>query len=242
MPLMDHFRMPMRRRFPYTALHSAWATYLATNLVQHWMPKPFTAIEHTHQGTEIEIDVSAYDTSQESETAAGDGTVAVGRRTWTAPRPRAVAPLEFSHNYEVLVYTDEDGWQLVGAIELVSPKNKDRPDRRQAFVGKCAGLLHRGVSVVILDVVTERRANLHNQLMRAMEMPDETVLGPRVGIYVSAYRPVERDERTELEVWAEPYAVGRPVPTMPLRLTGDLIVPVEFEATYHQICVDRGLI
>src|SRR3954454_10814370 len=105
MPLLDHFRMPLRRRFPYPALHSAWATYLATNLVREWIPKPFTAIEHTHQGTEIEIDVSAYEMGEEGEATTGNGAVAVAKRTWAVPRPRAVAPFEFADNYEVLVYT-----------------------------------------------------------------------------------------------------------------------------------------
>src|SRR5688572_10473890 len=129
MPLMDHFQPPMRRRFPYTALHSAWATYLATHLIRNWLPKPFTAIEHTSQGTEVEIDVSAYEMPEEDDAASGEGAVATQRRIWTAPAPRATAPVEFSDNYEVLVFTDEDGWQLVGAIEIVSPKNKDRPGR-----------------------------------------------------------------------------------------------------------------
>src|SRR5262245_23962975 len=114
MPLLDHFRPPMRRRFPYTALHSAWATYLATNLVRDWMPKPFTAVEHTYQGTDVEIDVSAYEMAEEGEGDSGNGAVAIQKRTWTVPRPRAVAPFEFSDNYEVRIYTDEDGWQLVG--------------------------------------------------------------------------------------------------------------------------------
>jgi hypothetical protein len=240
MPLMDHFRPPLRSRFPYTALHSAWAAFLATNLVERWLPPTFTALEHTYQGTEIEIDVAAYETSG-GVVAQGNGAVATLPRTWTAPPPRATAPFEFPDNFEVLVYQDEEGMQLVGAIEFVSPKNKDRPDRRHSFVRKCASPLQRGVSVVILDVVTERRANLHNQLMRALEIEGAALLGAGVGIYASSYRPVQRDDRIEVDLWAEPCVTGQPVPTMPLRLTGDLIVPVEFEEAYLEICRRRKL-
>jgi hypothetical protein len=40
---------------------------------------------------------------------------------------------------------------------------KDRPENRQAFVAKCAGYLREQVSVVVVDVVTTRRANLHQE-------------------------------------------------------------------------------
>ena len=242
MPLLDHFHKPMKRRFPWTALHSAWATYLTTNLVERWLPAPFTAVEHTYHGGAIEIDVSTYETTLEASDASGNGGVATRARTWAVPAPRATAAFEFSDSFEVLVYADEGGWELVGAIELVSEKNKDRPARRRAFVNKCAGLLQRGVSVVILDVVTSRRSNLHNQLLSALRISGASLLPSGVSIYASAYRPVLRDDRTELDVWAEPCVVGRPVPTMPLRLTGDLIVPVEFEAVYQEICQRRKLV
>jgi hypothetical protein len=50
-------------------------------------------------------------------------------------------------------------------------------------------------------------------------------------LYAAAYRPVLRNEAPQIDVWAKPCAVGAALPTMPLRLTGDLFVPVEFEVT-----------
>jgi hypothetical protein len=58
---------------------------------------------------------------------------------------------------------------LVGVIELVSPGNKDRPAERLAFATKCASYLAQGVSLIVMDVVTNRHANLHNDIMRLME-------------------------------------------------------------------------
>ncbi|HUG69735.1 MAG TPA: DUF4058 family protein, partial [Pirellulaceae bacterium] len=49
--------------------------------------------------------------------------------------------------YEVLIFDQERGRQLVAAIEIVSPANKDRPETRQAFVTKCAALLQSRVCV-----------------------------------------------------------------------------------------------
>jgi hypothetical protein len=242
MPLLDHFHNPMKRRLPWTALHSGWATYLASHLIDNWLPSTFIAVEHTYRGTEIEIDVATYETPAEGPSSGNGGAVATQPRTWTAPAALATVPFEFPDCYEVLVYSDDDGWELVAAIELVSKRNKDRPGRRRSFVRKCASLLDRGVSVVILDIVTSRHANLHNQLLRQMGVSGPAVLGDDVWIYASAYRPLQRDGRTELQVWAERCVLGSPLPTMPLRLTGDLVVPVEFEATYQEICSRRKLI
>ena len=65
---------------------------------------------------------------------------------------------------EVLIYQQEGGPRLAGALELVSPGNKDRPENRDAFVSKCHALLQQDVCVVIVDPVTERSANLYAEL------------------------------------------------------------------------------
>src|ERR1700730_14671039 len=70
---------------------------------------------------------------------------------------------------EVRVYEDLGGAQLRAVIELVSPANKDRPGSRRTFAAKCAGYLKQAVSVVIVDAATERTANLHADLLEALE-------------------------------------------------------------------------
>jgi hypothetical protein len=49
--------------------------------------------------------------------------------------------------FEVQIYNADLGRQLVAAIEIVSPANKDRPENRRAFVTKVAALLQKGVCV-----------------------------------------------------------------------------------------------
>jgi hypothetical protein len=91
------------------------------------------------------------------------------------------------------------------------------------------------VSVVVIDIVTPRRANLHNELLAYLKAPDG-LLPEKDHLYAAAYRPVLRDQKPQIDVWAEACQVSAPLPTMPLRLTGDLFVPVEFEATYLETC------
>ena len=61
-------------------------------------------------------------------------------------------------------------------------------------------------------------------------------------IYAAAYRPVKRGDRNELDLWLEACAPGEALPTMPLRLTRDVFVPVEFEAAYQETCKKRRVI
>jgi hypothetical protein len=55
-------------------------------------------------------------------------------------------------------------------------------------------------------------------------------------LYAVAYRPVLRNDREEIDLWPASLKVGAPLPLLPLRLTGDLFVPVNFEETYVEAC------
>jgi hypothetical protein len=243
MPLFDHFRPPVENDLPWESLHSGWASTLAVVLNQRWLTRDFIALEHTHAGPYVEIDVGTFErpASTTPSMPNGGGGVATLPEVYAPPQTLAAIPAVFPDRFEVRVFTTRDGRRLVGAIELVSPRNKDRAEERRAFLAKCANYLSQGVSVVILDIVTTRHANLHNELLRwlnapAGQLPDEAPL------YAAAYRPVLRNESPQIDVWAQTCAVGAVLPTMPLRLTGDLFVPVEFEATYLETCRQRRLI
>ena len=77
--------------------------------------------------------------------------------------------------YEVRVYDAKRGRQLVAAIEIVSPANKDRPEHRNVFVAKCAALLQKGVAVSIVDLVTVRHFNLYAELLAFIGHADPTL-------------------------------------------------------------------
>jgi len=242
MPLLDHFHPPLQLQYPWDSFHASWATRLADALNDEWLPPEFLAVEHTHAGAHLEIDVATFENSPARPVSSSDGNaVATLPRTWTPPAPARRMPAIFPDSFEVRVFSTTSGLTLVGAIELVSPANKDRAEERRAFAIKCASYLHQGISLVILDVVTNRRSNLHNETMRLMEAAAEMDLPPEVELYAAAYRPVQREERSEIDLWIAPCSIGAPLPTMPLRLTGDLFVPVDFEATYQEACRRRRI-
>lgn len=82
------------------------------------------------------------------------------------PEPTKTIAFAFTTDIvEVQVYQDRGELTLVGAVELVCPANKDRPEHREAFIAKCDALLRSEVGLVIVDIVTNRHANLHCDLM-----------------------------------------------------------------------------
>jgi hypothetical protein len=243
MPLLDPFHPPLHPNHHWESFHSNWATRLADALNDRWLPPEFLAEEYTHASTRLEIDVATFEQPPAPSGSLPDGnsTITLTPAVWTLPAPPRTMPAIFPDRFEVRVFATSGGLTLVAAIELVSPGNKDRPEERRAFAAKCAGYLSQGISLIVIDIVTNRRANLHNETMRLMgadpglEFPDE------VNLYAVAYRPVLRQDRPEIDLWPVTCAVGAPLPLLPLRLTGDRFVPVDFEAGYQEACRRRRL-
>ena len=72
--------------------------------------------------------------------------------------------------------------------------------------------------------------------MDFMNAPPQARQADDPALYAVAYRPVLRQQREEIDLWPTTLALGQPLPTLPLRLTGDLFVPVEFEQAYAETC------
>jgi len=134
----------------------------------------------------------------------------------------------------VQVFATESGTTLVAAVELVSPANKDRPETRQAFIAKCVSYLTRGIGLVVVDIVTNRLANLHNEVIASLGHGGRFLLEPSVTTYAVAYRPSRQASGDQIEVWPHPLAVGAPLPVLPLALRNAGIVPLDLEKTYTE--------
>lgn len=224
MPLLDHFHPPLSELRHWHSFHNSWATYLSSRL-NALLPDGYFAEANVQYG--VEIDVAAFEEPAAKTPSAG----------WTPPPPHASVPLDLAGAVvEVGIFSRSGGPTLAGAVELVSPANKDRPAHRDALVSKCAAYLQAGVGLVLVDVVTERTADLHRELLGRLGAEDP---GPSSALSGSAYRPVERGGTPALDVWREPITVGRPLPTLPLWLRGGLCLPVELEATYVRTCVEQ---
>jgi hypothetical protein len=244
MPLRDHFRLPVSQLLSWTTLHAGWAASLVENLNQRWLPAGFVAGERSFSGKHPEIDIATWETPAIAQPAGGANGSAIATATsvYTVPEPDHTAALrdEIAPSTDILIH--DEYRTLVAVIELISPSNKDRPRERTTFAAKVGAYLMGGVSVCVLDVVTPKRFNLHDSICEVLELPDAVAMPGHPPTYTVSYRPKTADGAMAVDIWARELAVGQPLPTMPLRLTGDTFVPLELEETYTDACRKRKLL
>lgn len=219
MPLFDHFHPPLSKYRPWDSFRSTWASTIADVLNRDVLPAGFIALEYLHSGAAVEINVEAF-------------------RPTTAP---LILPASFPPGATVEIHATEGGRTLVGAIELVSPGNKDRPGKRRLLAAKCATYLSRGIGLILLDVVTSRQANLHNELLNLMEWQPHFAMPATAHLYAVAYRPLHEEGTGRIECWPLELGVGDRLPTMPLSLQADLCLQVDLEAAYTEACQRRRI-
>jgi Protein of unknown function (DUF4058) len=242
MPLRDHFHQPLTKIASWEELHGGWPMVIVQQLRKQ-LPPGYVSAPRVHAGPLVEIDVVAYEKDDRTPTLGNPdlstGTTAV----WAPPAPSIAVETELPDDdeYEVRIYDAERGRTLVAAIEIVSPANKDRLEKRNAFVGKCAALLRNGVAVSIVDIVTARHFNLYAELMAFLGHPDRT-LGPEPpAVYAASCRWLRKEDRAVLETWSHALSIGQALPTLPLWLTDTLSVPLDLERSYEQACADLSI-
>jgi len=140
---------------------------------------------------------------------------------------------------EVAVYNSEAGPVLVGALELVSPANKDRASTRDAFTSKCASYLQQAVGLIVVDAVTDRKADLHGELLRRLN--DRATSTP-ADLWAAAYRPWQTKEETNLEIWHHMLAIGASLPTLPFWLKNGPCIKLDLEAIYMRTLQDQRML
>ena len=236
MPLLDHFRPPLHPQRHWESFHANWAGAMADVLNEDLLPEGYFAEEQAHSGGRIEIDVATFESAAPPATTKDGATATLPPRVWAPPAPALSMPGVFPDNFEVQIFRGEGGATLVAAIELISPANKDRQDARIAFAAKCASYLAQGIGVLMVDMVTTRRANLHNELVHLLKREDHLLLPASTDLYAVAYRAVTSRESPRVEVWSEPLALGEALPVMPLWFSLDLCVPLRLDESYRTTC------
>jgi Protein of unknown function (DUF4058) len=246
MPLRDHFRPPLDNIASWEGFHGGWPMVIVQQLRKQ-LPAGFVAEPRVHSGFLVEIDVAAFEKDDPppiSGTPAPEENGGVATAVWAPARPNLAVEttLPDYDEYEVRIFDARRGRNLVAAIEIVSPANKDRPEHRNAFVGKCAALLQKGVAVSIVDLVTVRQFSLYADVLAFLGHNDPTLSDPPPHIYATSCRWVKKENRTILEAWSHRLSVGQPLPTLPLWLTADLVIPLDLEQSYEQTCHDLWIV
>jgi len=227
--LLDHFHPPLFERRPWSGFHSHWASTLTVD-INRQLPDGWFAEPNVQWS--IEVDVATY---EEAGQLVGAAAASPEDVPWEPPAPDKTIDFDLRTDVvEVRVHNDMPGVPMVGVVEIVSPANKDRPETRDAFVSKCDTFLRDAIGLAMIDIVTNRHANMHSLLV---ERFGETAPSGEE-LYAAAYRPMRRDESAELALWYKPLSIGAALPSLPLFLKNGPMVKLNLAETYVQTCRD----
>ena len=212
----------------WDSLHAVWQTELL-----YWVQGQLPAGYRAYIGSVPNLTVG-------SETGRPD----VGVRDWQTTPPTPPIPtggsddqpdfegvvtltLEADH----AIHIDRSGF-LIAAIELVSPRNKDRPDSRERYTRRYYGYIRQNVHLMLIDVLPRPVGFSFADAVAAdvgLELPPTPVP------YAVSFRVGEPvPEGTILAYWRRPLAVGAPLPTILLALTVHESVRIDLEHTYRE--------
>jgi len=205
------------------------------------LPAGFVAEPRVNLGDFYEIDVCGYEDYSEDEPVINGHGIDNGRvsaSVLAAPAPSLTLEAEFAEQYayEVLIFDMERERQLVAAIEIVSPSNKDRPEHRQLFIAKCFNLLKEGVCVSIVDLVTIKKFNLYAELLTLLRGRDPAYGPTPPPTYAATCRKNVVGDKTTLDTWSFALTVGQPLPQIPIWLAPELHVMLDLESSYEETC------
>ena len=234
MPLKDHFHPPVDLRAPWESMGTLWVSKVMAHLNRILPGDRYLAFANVHLGSEAEADIAEFESAGEwSDSDFG------GLATLAAP-PVVTIDAAIPDEFEVEVKDTREGMSLVAVIEFISPSNKDREESRRQLVSKTKTYLDLGVGVILIDVVTNRSANLHNELITALRGRS----GARLhggSTYVAGYRPMRDADKWTINMWPYSVPVGASFPPVPLALKGGPLVPIDLETTYTEALADHRL-
>ncbi len=178
--------------------------------------------------------------------ASGNGKPGVSVRRWGPPTEEAAtdtailepdleASVAIRLDPQQAVHIDFHG-QLIAAIELVSPWNKDRADAKETYTSRYLGYLRLGVHLMLVDVLPRPRGfSFSDAITTSLGMDLPPLLPPFAGAYrVGEVVPVGEDMGSLVGVWRRPLQVGQPVPSLPLPLNVNRAILIDLEETYQR--------
>lgn len=216
----------------WDSVHPLWLTYLL-EYVQGKLPDGYKAFLGGVPALTVDaiegrpdVNVRQWALGPSAERAAADTAVL---------EPDAEVSAVIRLDPQRAVHIDFHG-RLVAAIEIVSPRNKDRADAKDTYANRYLGYLRLGVHLLLVDVLPRPRGfSFADALTSGLgvdlpSLPPPFAVAYRVGEVV----PVGADMGSLVGVWRRPLAVGQPLPTLPLPLSVHQSVVVDLEETYRR--------
>jgi hypothetical protein len=181
----------------------------------------------------------------------------VGIREWhaettTSPEGPAPAPpgdaAQIEPDVEVAVAAIDPGaalfverhGRLVAAVELISPRNKDRPVSRTTYLSRYLGYLLEAVHLLLIDVHPRPLAfSFADRIAGELHVPQPPCPVP-LAVSYRVGEPAATGGRL-LAIWRRPLTIAAALPAVPLPLTVEVAIPIDLEQTYSRAAADAYL-
>jgi hypothetical protein len=220
----------------WDGVHHLWISEVL-RWVKPRMPAPYRAYIGTAPTVAIGATDGKPDVSVNREAGSANGTPQLVTSA-DAEEPDVEVAVALIDPATTL-FVEAEG-RLIAAVEIISPRNKDRPSARANYTSRYVGYLSEGVQLLLVDV--HRRPlgfsfpdAIGNELqMQPHACPTPCAVSYRVG------EPAATGGRY-LGIWRRPLTVDAPLPNVWLPLTVDLRVPVDLEKTYMLAAADAYL-
>jgi hypothetical protein len=216
----------------WDSVHQLWI-YSLLFWVQERLPAGYRAYLGSVPGLGIATEVGRPDLGVRSWERAKHAAAAERSEALVeGPQPDFQAVALFNPEPPAAVQVFHKG-QLVAAVEIVSPRHKDRPSSREFYRNRYLGYLWSGVHLMLVDV--HRRPvgfSFVEALAGELQCRFAVGLPPHV-VSWNVGGPIPEGGRL-LDGWYRSLSVGESLPTLPLALTADRSLLIDLEHTYSE--------
>lgn len=225
MPLHDWTDRP-----GWEGMHAFWTTEIVRDL-RGSLPPGYRAVIGSNPLVTIDAE------QVKPDVAVTEGPARPPAHPAAVP-PEPEVEVEIGILEEDLTVQVERNGRLVAVVELVSPRNKDRPSARSYYGGRYTNYLRAGAHLLLVDVHRRPVGFGFSQLL-AVALSE--ALPARPAPVAVSYRvgPGLPFHGRTVAVWSGPLAVGEPLPPMTLAVTTGVFVTVDLENTYMRAARDN---
>ncbi len=212
----------------YHDFHQDWAIEIKRHLNAGRLPAGYFAMTDQHVAGPIPDVITLQGIAEEPDKS---GSVALKT---SPPKTRYLAKMNNALEYakranQIRIFNKFN--RVVAIVELVSPGNKISEQNTKEFVAKLREFVNRSVNILVIDPFPPKKhdlGGLHRLLCSELGEDNAEPLPPEQPLLAMAV-----DAAGECSVYAEPFAVGQPIPQMPLFLAPGQYVDAPIEEAYR---------
>jgi hypothetical protein len=208
----------------WDSVHPVWLTYLL-EYVQGRLPPGYKAflggvpsltVDSGHG--KPDVSVPQWGPAPAAETVMS-GTSVLG--------PDLEANVSIRLDPQRAVHIDFHG-QLIAAIEIVSPRNKDLATAKDTYTSRYLGYMRLGVHLMLVDVLPRPKGFSFSDAITNDLGLDLPPLPPFAATYrIGEVVPVGEDMGNLVGLWRRPLQVGQPLPALPLNVHQAVVIDLE---------------